>query len=167
MTKAKEPIEEITEKAAQPPTLFQPGNQLWKVRSKHGRDKLFTDRAILLEACLEYFEWAESHPIFEAKAYMYQGEIISTAVPHIRALTLAGLCVFIGITQETWGQYRKHAEYSEVISEIEGMMYEQKFSGAAAGMLNANIIARDLGLVEKAEVQSSVTVNIDGKDAEV
>lgn len=143
------------------------GNQLWRARTKHGRDKLFTSPKILLEACIEYFEWAEAHPIFETKSYMYQGAPVQDTIPHMRALTIAGLCVFIRITQETWGQYRKLEGYSDVIKEVESMMYEQKFSGAAAGMLNANIIARDLGLVEKAEVQSSVTVNIDGKDAEV
>lgn len=143
------------------------GNQLWRARTKHGRDKLFTSPEILLEACIEYFEWAESHPILETKSYMYQGAPVQDTIPHMRALTIAGLCVFIRITQETWGQYRKLEGYSEVIKEVESMIYEQKFSGAAAGMLNANIIARDLGLVEKAEVQSSVQVNINGKDAEV
>ncbi|MBS9307116.1 DNA packaging protein [Escherichia coli] len=31
--------------------------------------------------------------------------------------------------------------------------YDQKFSGAAADLLNANIIARDLGLKEQSQVE--------------
>jgi hypothetical protein len=38
-------------------------------------------------------------------------------------------------------------------------MYEQKFSGAAAGLLNPNIIARDLGLADKSEIASTITKN--------
>ena len=35
------------------------------------------------------------------------------------------------------------------------MIYEQKFTGAAAGLLNPNIIARDLGLADKTDHASS------------
>ena len=37
-----------------------------------------------------------------------------------------------------------------VVSKAEKIIYEQKFTGAAADLLNPNIIARDLGNVEKA-----------------
>ena len=33
----------------------------------------------------------------------------------------------------------------------------QKFEGASAGLLNANIIARDLGLSDKTELEHGVT----------
>jgi len=32
------------------------GNQWWKLRAKHGRDKIFKTPALLWEACVEYFE---------------------------------------------------------------------------------------------------------------
>ena len=32
-------------------------------------------------------------------------------------------------------------------------MFEQKFAGAAVGLFNANIIARDLGLTDKQEIK--------------
>ena len=55
-----------------------------------------------------------------------------------------------------------------VIDDIEKIIYRQKFEGAAAGLLNANIIARDLGLRDKQDVDHtsngeslSITVNID------
>jgi|WetSurMetagenome_2_1015567.scaffolds.fasta_scaffold07132_8 hypothetical protein len=38
------------------------GNQFWKLRSKHGRDKLFATPELLLEAACEYFEWCDTHP---------------------------------------------------------------------------------------------------------
>lgn len=49
--------------------------------------------------------------------------------------------------------------YLVVIARIEDIVYNQKFSGAASGFLNPNIIARDLGLADKTEskVHTSVT----------
>ena len=38
-----------------------------------------------------------------------------------------------------------------VIREAEEIIRRQKFEGASADLLNANIIARDLGLADKAE----------------
>ena len=44
-----------------------------------------------------------------------------------------------------------------VIERIEQTVYSQKFEGAAAGLLNANIIARDLGLADRREDKIDVT----------
>lgn len=143
------------------------GNQYWLARSKHGRDKIISSPEIFWEGCCEYFQWCEDHPIIETKSYMYQGVPVQDQVPHIRATTKAGLCLFLGIDRRTFDVYKQNDDFRAVAELAEETMYSQKFTGAAAGRLNANIIARDLGLVEKAEVQSSVQVNINGKDAEV
>ena len=34
-------------------------------------------------------------------------------------------------------------------------MFEQKFAGAAVGLFNANIIARDLGLADKQDITTN------------
>ena len=44
-------------------------------------------------------------------------------------------------------------DLSTVISRSETVIFQQKFSGAAADLLNANIIARDLGLKEQSQVE--------------
>jgi hypothetical protein len=33
------------------------GNEFWKLRSKHGRDKLFATPELFWQAALEYFQW--------------------------------------------------------------------------------------------------------------
>jgi hypothetical protein len=38
------------------------GNQFWKLRSKHGRDKLFASPELLLESACEYFQWCDENP---------------------------------------------------------------------------------------------------------
>jgi hypothetical protein len=49
-------------------------------------------------------------------------------------------------------------DFSKVITRIRETIYEQKFTGAASGFLNPNIIARDLGLADKVH-QDGAQVN--------
>lgn len=128
-----------------------PGNQFWKARTKHGRDKLFASSDALWESCCEYFQWVEDNPLWESKLFSYQGEVSEGVAPKMRAMTISGLCLFLDITRETWGQWRKDKDFSDVITRAEEVIYSQKFAGAAADLLNANIIARDLGLKESSE----------------
>ena len=44
------------------------GNQFWKLRSKHGRDKLFATPDLLWQAACEYFEWCDKHPWYKSEA---------------------------------------------------------------------------------------------------
>ena len=72
-------------------------------------------------------------------------------------MTLSGLCLFIDIDLGTWDNYRKNQDFFRVTKEIEQIIYNQKFSGAAADLLNANIIARDLGLADKQQAEIKIT----------
>lgn len=125
------------------------GNQFWLARSSHGRKPIFKSSDELWSACLEYFQWVEEHPLTEEKAFCYQGEITTHNVAKMRAMTIAGLCYFLHISFETWTQYKVREDLSDVVREAEQVIYDQKFSGASADLLNANIIARDLGLKDK------------------
>ncbi|WP_252344456.1 DNA-packaging protein, partial [Escherichia coli] len=107
----------------------------------------------LWAACCEYFEWVEANPLWEMKAFSYQGEVIQEPIAKMRAMTITGLTLFIDVTLETWRTYRLREDLSEVVTRAEQVIYDQKFSGAAADLLNANIIARDLGLKEQSQVE--------------
>lgn len=124
----------------------------WKARTKHGRDKIFSTPEILLEACVEYFEWCDNNPLQEEKAFANSPKII---VNLLRAYTLKGLCIFLHIDENTWQRYRKEEPYKDfwaVVAEVDQIIYTQKFTGASAGLLNSNIIARDLGLRDQTDV---------------
>jgi len=127
------------------------GNQFWKARSSHGRKPIFPDADVLWEACAEYFEWVEANPLYEDSVQSYQGNVKHEPIAKMRAMTLAGLCIFLDINRETWDEYRKRDGFSEVTTRVDSIIRDQKFTGAAAGLLNPNIIARDLGLAEKQE----------------
>lgn len=133
------------------------GNRFWELRSKHGRDKLFATPQLLWEAAIEYFSWCEENPLLETKAFAYQGEIVTTELPKMRAMTLSGLCFYLGVNEAYFRTFKAQLpedekDFNTVLSEIETVIYNQKFSGAAADLLNANIIARDLGLSDKSEI---------------
>lgn len=123
----------------------------WMRRSSHGRKPIFECNEDLKKACYEYFEWVEENPLKEAKAFSYQGKVVIGELSKMRAMTMQGMCIFLGIGTSTWADYRNKDDFSEVVEEIENIIYDQKFSGAAADLLNANIIARDLGLADKNE----------------
>jgi hypothetical protein len=134
------------------------GNRFWEARSSHGRKPIFASPEQLEAACLEYFEWVENNPLWESKPFAYQGEITIAEMPKMRAMTLDGLCLFLDIDTNTWRLYAQREDFIQVTRAIETAIRQQKFAGAAADLLNANIIARDLGLADKSELT--------GKDGE-
>ena len=133
------------------------GNQFWKARAKHGRNKIFKTPELMLDAAFDYFAWVEDNPL--KKAIIYQGDVCSKPEELMRAMTIKGLCIYWGVNTRYLNDFvsgldledEKGKDFSEVISTIKEIIETQKFEGASAGLLNPNIIARDLGLTDKSE----------------
>lgn len=128
------------------------GNEFWKARSSHGRSPAFPTPELLWDAAAEYFEWIEANPLYEAKAFAFQGAVTIENMPKMRAMTITGLCIFLDISFQNWTEYRAREGFSDITTRIDEIIRTQKFQGAAADLLNANIIARDLGLADRSEV---------------
>ncbi|MCZ3377435.1 DNA-packaging protein [Rhizobium sp. AG207R] len=128
------------------------GNQFWKARSSHGRTPTFASPDDLWDACVEYFEWVDANPLYEDKLTSYQGVNQHEPVAKMRAMTISGLCIFLDIDLQTWANYRANKDFFGVVSRVELTIRTQKFEGASADLLNANIIARELGLADKSEL---------------
>jgi len=135
------------------------GNQFWKLRSKHGRDKLFSTPDALWEAACEYFEWCDANPMIEVD---FRGkDAVEVRLPKMRAYTWEGLELYLDIHRlRDYKTNHTYKEFSPVIARITDIIYNQKFTGAAAGFLNPNIIARDLGLADKKDLTHSGGVSI-------
>lgn len=127
------------------------GNEFWKQRSTHGRKPIFASPDDLEAACIEYFEWVEANPLYSAEAFAYQGVVTIEPIAKMRAMTISGLCIFLDISQQAWGEYRTREGFGEVTTRADEIIRTQKFEGASAGLLNPSIIARDLGLSDKSE----------------
>lgn len=137
------------------------GNKFWELRSKHGRDKLFATPELMWDAACEYFQWCEDNPFLSTEAktvsgYKENGSIETVEIPKIRPYTLQGLCLYLDCNTHYFNQFEANLKeedkgFSPIITRIREIIYNQKFSGAASGFFNQNIIARDLGLVDKKE----------------
>lgn len=121
---------------------------------KNHRDRIFLTPDDFLSACVEYFNWAESNPLQEEHLFAYQGEISRADTDKVRPFTKRGLATYLGIPVSRLESYktRKDPAWADVVEVIEQVIYTQKFENAAAGLLNASIISRDLGLAEKQEI---------------
>lgn len=110
----------------------------------NGRKSKFETAEELWSACLRYFNWVEANLFFEQRCFVCRGELVKPQISKMRAMTVTGLCIHLGMTFETWTQYRKKPDFSEVTKYVEEFIRTQKFEGAAAGLFNANIIAREI-----------------------
>lgn len=147
------------------------GNQFWKARASNGREKLFETPELLWEAACEYFQWCDDNPLWESKAFAFQGDVTVEQLPKLRAYTLGGLCLFLDCSESYFRSFKSaerinKKDFVTVIEKIENTIYYQKFSGAAADLLNANIISRDLGLADKKDVAVTVEQPLFGDDDE-
>lgn len=103
----------------------------------------------LLQKFAEYVDSVELNPLYEHKAFS-TGWV--TKLPKMRAMSVKAFCLFACINPDTFYTYKKDPLYSDVTKFIADTIYCQKFEGAAADLLNANIVARDLGLVDKSSL---------------
>jgi hypothetical protein len=146
------------------------GNQFWKQRTKHGRDKIFQTPEILWEACVEYFE-ATDKRTWEKTDFRGK-DAVEVKIPTPTPYTLAGLTLFLGVNSKYFNDFKDALKdkkdevslgFSEVITRVEQIIYIQKFEGSVVGAFNANIISRDLGLIDKKEIKSDIVKPVEFK----
>jgi hypothetical protein len=146
-------------------TQFKPGNEYWKLRSKHGRDTLFQSPELLWDAACEYFQSCEDNPLFETVFVGKEGR--KELVPKVNICTKEGLYIYLRANEHYFEgfketeAYKSSPDFQDVISRIEQIIYNQQFVNAAAGLINPNIVARKLGLAEKNEnINKTITVEV-------
>lgn len=138
-------------------------NQYYKFRLKHGPDKKFTPEQLWDEAC-KYFQWCEDNPLIKHKTIVLNGRVEILEKPVPRVWTIQGFCLWAGICQNTFKNYRqddkdslrisrahKENELQFVAQSIAETILDMQFQYCAAGFFNPVIIARSLGLKNKAE----------------
>lgn len=131
------------------------GNKFWKMRTRHGRNPVFDSPEDMWAACCEYFEWVQENPLEEEQLFAYQGNVSRETVYKMQAMTIEGMCVYLGIGTSTWSDYKGKEGFSAIANQVESVIRTQKITGAAADQLNQSIIAREVGLAEKKDYTSS------------
>lgn len=132
------------------------GNKFWKLRTKHGREKLFSDGVALMEEAFKYFDWCDRHPWERTELVKYQGYASEAEVPLGRPYTMDGLTYYLGVSgayfRAAKGNLRdkierdkadaSELELLETILLIEQVVRTQNIEGAAVGVFSPNLIAR-------------------------
>lgn len=162
-------------------------NTYWQNRKKHGRTLEFKTSKEFEQAWLDYFAWVDKNPWYKVEQLKKptivrdkNGNEKLESMVHIptkRPYTEIGFCSFHGLGKNYINQLEKkleekpNKELSGVLSWARGICTSDKLEGAMVGAYNANIVARDLGLVDKTdlttkgkEIQQNVKIGISLKD---
>jgi hypothetical protein len=78
---------------------------------------------------IEYFEWVNEENK-QRKLKRFEGE-------KIKPYTLSGICVYLGISRDTWNEYSKQEEYTGIIKEAKAVVENYAEEGLLNGSLNA------------------------------
>ena len=124
-------------------------NQYYQLKASDGRERKFKTPAQLGQACNAYFRWAADNPLLEEVVSHYQGRAIITELKRLRPFSLEGLCHHLDICVSTFRNYEKRDDFLIVTARVRQVIEMQQFEGSVAGLLNANIISRKLGLADK------------------
>lgn len=139
------------------------GNQFWKLRATHGREKLFSTPDLLWDAACEYFEWCDANPWKSIKTKTRDNGWETEVSPTQRPYTLSGLCLYLNCSQSYFRAFKLDStkctdDFLTVITRIEEIIETQQFEGAIVGAFNANIVSRKLGLVDKQETKTELEI---------
>jgi len=129
------------------------GNQFWNPDYPGGRPRKFKDPEELWTKAKEYFEHCDDNPFTVSEHTTKVNDDILKTTTHKIPYTWEGLYVFLNVSDLK--QYRKIKEYYPIITHISNVIYNQKLSGAASGLFNSNIIARELGLKDRQDMTSN------------
>lgn len=125
---------------------------------KTGRPKNIESPEVLKELFSDYCKEAKTNPKFENVLIHKSGEIVS--VPREIPLTWEGFesylssrNVIVRLDDYKSNKEGRYSEFADIIRAISRDIYLDKFNGATVGIFQHNIIARDLGLVDKRETR--------------
>lgn len=144
---------------------FETGNKYWHFRNKHGRNYKYQPEE-LWDEFVQYMEWLEKETLKEQKQFPYQGKVVVHDAPKMRAPTLQGFCAFADIEMKTFENYDKNADFLHITARIRNILFSSKFEGAAAGLLDSNLIARELGIADNQNVNLPTGMIIEVQDEE-
>lgn len=145
-------------------------NKFWKLRSKHGREKLFASPELLLQAAYEYFKWCDDNPWMKVEQLKKPFQkmvgkkkvwVTIAELPTQRPYTLSGFGLYCEASEKYLQEFerslqgktdKESQDFLAVITHIRETISTQQLEGATVGAFNANIIARKLGLTEKKDI---------------
>jgi len=143
------------------------GNQFWKLADPEclGRPCIFDSPSTLWNQTKGYFKECDENPLLKVESTVSEKGNYNKTIEHKIPYTWEGLYVFLGIGN--LDRYKEKEEFAGIITHIGNIIRNQKYTGAAAGLFNANIIARDLGLKDRSDITTGdESINLTPEDRE-
>lgn len=109
-----------------------------------GNNKLTPEQ--LMQLVVNYFEWAETNAIKAGAESSFQGRTYQDTITRPRVFTWNGLTLFLGVSTGIIQRWKRQPGYMEVLDFADQVIREQKYQYAANGMINTNMIAKELGI---------------------
>lgn len=131
--------------------------EILQYKSPLGRPLKFTPKQ-LTEEFAKYVQWCQDNPLSESQRTDYQKGFADTTAYKPRRISIDGFLVFIGCSRDWWTHLedgKKGPEFFKVKASIKEYCETYQTEMASAGLLNANIISRLLGLTDKQEVKNT------------
>jgi len=123
-----------------------------------GHNKAIGSPDELWSLFVDFEQNLKENPIIKSEYNMKAGCLVE--IPLERPLTWSRFDCYVNdlgiITDlEDYRQNRdnRYSDYGGVVTRINKKMYSDKFEGAAVGIYNHNLIARDLGLQDKQQTE--------------
>lgn len=147
------------------------------------RKKAFTSPENLILAAVDYFDWCDKHPFEIIEKGMGQSTRIvakldkkgspsykdnTICLPRMRPYTMKGVCLHIGVSENYLRDLKNRLKkddpqyqgFMEAINFIEDAVYDQQYSGSAAGLLKENIVMAYLKLKTQIEtINENTNIN--------
>lgn len=145
------------------------GNQFWRLRKDMTEDGRKLSINQVQELSQEYIDRCVKEKLYEID---FRGkDAMPVEIPKMIGMSIWGLCHHLGITFETWSQWRKDKKYSEICMRVETVIKAYNIEGAASGFLNHAIIARLEGLKDSQDhnitQEEPLRIKINDKTIEV
>lgn len=109
----------------------------------------------VFDFAVRYFTWAEGEAIKAIETAAFQGVVSENLIHKPRVFTLTGLALFMGVKIGSFARWRSEPGYSDVMEFIDNVIYEQKYQLGVAGIINATIVGKELGIDKPQEITIS------------
>jgi len=128
----------------------------YKNRKRGGREQQYKTADSLLSKAFEYFAWCEDNP-WTKKELMRsgdrKGEVVE--VPISRPYTLAGMCVYCGISEATFDSYLKDPDMRQAAEHLQGIVRQNQMEGAIIGAYHSGFISQILASVKELSAETT------------
>lgn len=107
------------------------------------KEQTYSTPGELLAKAYSYFTWCESNPCRRTeivKSGDRKGDVVD--VPLGRPFTIVGLCVFCGISENTFKNYATNASFKPVIEHLQDIVKQEQTEGASVGLYSSGIMSR-------------------------